>query len=169
MVNLGRITMGQSGSYLQSEHGECWRPNRLPGGTRLISSQVDFFILSWAIHRLNGICLLLHPTNSVSEITSHMKAAKCDTIFTCQTLISTAIGAATQLSLPKSRIFTLPLPEDFLKNPGPIDTFTGLEELVARGSYLAPPEPLAWDKGQAKEQIAYLCATSGTSGKQVST
>ncbi|KAK0701266.1 hypothetical protein B0H67DRAFT_595721 [Lasiosphaeris hirsuta] len=124
---------------------------------------IDFFTLSWAIHRLNGICLLIHPNSSVGEMVSHMRSAKCATIFTCQTLVSTSIEVASQLS---SRVFTLPLPDGFLKNPEPIDGFKNLEQLVAEGSRVGPPEPLAWEKGQAKEQIAYLCATSGTSGKQ---
>ncbi|KAH6855930.1 hypothetical protein B0I37DRAFT_366142 [Chaetomium sp. MPI-CAGE-AT-0009] len=127
---------------------------------------IDFFTLSWAIHRLNGICLLIHPTSSVGEIVSHMKSAKCGAIFTCQSLVSPSVEVATRLSIPQTRIFTLPLPDGFLKNPEPIDGFKSLEDLVALGVQTQPPEPLMWEKGQAKEQVAYLCATSGTSGKQ---
>ncbi|KAK3290800.1 uncharacterized protein B0H64DRAFT_368292 [Chaetomium fimeti] len=127
---------------------------------------IDFFALSWAIHRLNGICLLLNPTSSVGEMISHMTAAKCGVIFTCETLVSTSVEVATRLSIAQSRIFTLPLPDGFLKNPEPTDGFKSLEDLVALGLQVQPPEPLVWRKGQAKEQVAYLCSTSGTSGKQ---
>ena len=133
----------------------------------LMPRQIDFFTLSWAIHRLNGICLLIHPTSSVAEIVSHMQSAKCSTLFTCQTLVSTSVGVAAELSIPLNRLFVLPLPEGFLKNAEPIDHLRGLEQLVSEGSRLPPLEPLVWTKGQAKEQVAYLCATSGTSGKQV--
>lgn len=96
-----------------------------------------------------------------------MQSAKCETMFTCQTLVSTTVEVAGQLSIPTSRIFTLPLPLGYLKNPEAIDNFTGLEGLVSSGSQAEPLEPLKWEEGQGKEQIAYLCATSGTSGKQV--
>ena len=132
-----------------------------------MTGQIDFFAFCWAIHRLNGICLLIHPTSTVDEIMSHMKSAKCSAIFTCQTLVSTSVEVATRLSVPQTRVFTLPLPEGFLKNPEPIDGFKSLEDLVALGAPMQQPEPLIWEKGQAKKQVAYLCATSGTSGKQV--
>jgi len=96
-----------------------------------------------------------------------MRSAKCVTLFTCQTLVATATEVAAELSVPLSRIFALPLPEGFLKNPEPIDHLKSLEQLVEDGSRPQPLEPLTWAKGRAKEQIAYLCATSGTSGKQV--
>lgn len=119
------------------------------------------------MHRLNGICLLIHPTSSVGEIVSHMTVARCGAIFTCQTLVSSAVEVAAQMSVPQSKIFTLLLPDGFLKNAEPIDAFKNVEDLVSEGSRTMALEPLNWEKGQAKEQIAYLCATSGTSGKQV--
>ncbi|KAK0633799.1 hypothetical protein B0T14DRAFT_507874 [Immersiella caudata] len=147
-----------------------WAPNQGSPWDKVVAiyslNTIDLFALSWAIHRLNGICLMIHPTSSVGEIVSHMQAAKCETLFTCQTLVATAVGVAGKLSIAQRRIFTLPLPDGFLKNPESIDGFTGLEELVNLGLQAPPLEPLAWKEGQAKEQIAYLCATSGTSGKQ---
>ncbi|KAH6632038.1 hypothetical protein F5144DRAFT_592886 [Chaetomium tenue] len=128
---------------------------------------IDLFALSWAIHRLNGICLLLQPTSSVNEIVTHMRSAKCRAIFTCQTLIFASVEAATCLSIPQTKIFTLPLPDGFLRNPEPTGNFKSLEDLAAIGAQTGPPPPLVWEKGQAKDQVAYLCPTSGTSGRQL--
>lgn len=95
-----------------------------------------------------------------------MRSAKCGALFTCQTLVSASVEAAACLSIPQTKIFTLSLPDGFLRNPEPIDHFKSLEDLVAMGVQAGPPPPLAWEKGRAKEQVAYLCATSGTSGRQ---
>lgn len=100
-----------------------------------------------------------------------MLSARCSTIFTCQPLLTVAVEAATQLSIPQRRMFTLSLPEEFFKtrDAGGSGPFIDTETLITEGSQLEPLEPLLWKDGQAKEQVAYLCATSGTSGKQVST
>ena len=125
-------------------------------------------MLCWAIHRLNGICLLIHPTSSLVEITSHVKKAKCGTIFTGHPLVSSCIQAAAQLSIPLDRIYTLTMPEAFVGVPEPTDhEFKSVDEMITEGSQLQPLEPSIWKSGQGREQIAYLCATSGTSGKQV--
>ena len=133
--------------------------------------QIDYFVVCWAIHRLNGIVLPLHSTSTVTEITTHMLSAKCSTIFTCQPLLPIAVEATTQLSIPQNRMFILNLPEEFFKtrDAGGSGPFIDTETLITEGSELEPLDPLIWKDGQAKEQVAYLCATSGTSGKQVST
>lgn len=107
----------------------------------------------------------------MAEVTAHMLSARCSTIFTCQPLLTVAVEAATQLSIPQRRMFTLSLPEEFFKthDAGGSGPFIDTETLITEGSQLEPLEPLLWKDGQAKEQVAYLCATSGTSGKQVST
>ncbi len=107
----------------------------------------------------------------MAEVKIHLQSARCSTIFTCQPLLAVAVEAATQLSVPQRRMFTLSLPEEFFKtrDAGGPGTFIDTETLITEGSQLEPLEPLLWKDGQAKEQVAYLCATSGTSGKQVST
>ena len=47
------------------------------------------------------------------------------------------------------------------------ETENRLSQLVAEGSQLGPVENAEWHAGQGREQVAYLCPTSGTSGKQV--
>jgi long-subunit acyl-CoA synthetase (AMP-forming) len=133
--------------------------------------QIDYFVLCWAVHRLNGVVLPLHSTSTVAEVAAHMQSARCSTIFTCEPLLPVAMDAATQLAIPRTRMFTLRLPDEFFKNSrdaGGSGPFIDTEALITEGSQLEPLEPLLWKDGQAKEQVAYLCATSGTSGKQVS-
>ncbi len=106
----------------------------------------------------------------MAEVTAHMQSSRCSTIFTCQPLLPVAVEAATQLSIPQGRMFTLSLPDEFFttRDAGGSGHFSDTETLITEGSQLEPLEPLLWKDGQAKEQVAYLCATSGTSSKQVS-
>jgi hypothetical protein len=98
-----------------------------------------------------------------------MATARCRTIFSCQGLISTCIDAINELSIPLERVYTLALPENYMHESESIDKFKSLDQLVSEGSLLEPLEPLQWAEGQGKQQVAYLCPTSGTSGKQVTT
>lgn len=98
-----------------------------------------------------------------------MTKARCQTIFTCQALAVTCLEAANKLSIPLGRVYTLALPENYgEEDVASFDRFKTLEQLVVEGSQLEPLEHPSWAKGQGKSQVAYLCATSGTSGKQVS-
>ncbi|KAK4169041.1 hypothetical protein QBC43DRAFT_296370 [Cladorrhinum sp. PSN259] len=128
---------------------------------------IDYFVACWAIHRLNGICLPIHPTSSIAEMVSHMEAAKCKALFTCQPLLPTAANAASQLSTPLEETYVLPVSAHSNKQSSREPChLRDIEDLILEGSRLDSLEPLNWGPGQAKEQIAFLCSTSGTSGKQ---
>ncbi|KAL4869853.1 hypothetical protein BDV12DRAFT_208180 [Aspergillus spectabilis] len=147
-----------------------WSPNEGAPEDKVVGiyswNTLDFFVLCWAVHRLNGICLPIHPFSIVPEIVEHMKKANCKVVFTCQSLVANTLEAANELSLPHDKIYTMALPEGYLQNAEPIDQFTSVEELISEGESLETLPPLKWEKGRAKTQVAYYCATSGTSGKQ---
>ncbi|KAL4773244.1 hypothetical protein BDW60DRAFT_222007 [Aspergillus nidulans var. acristatus] len=147
-----------------------WSPNEGEPEDKVVGiyswNTLDFFALCWAVHRLNGICLPLHPFSIVPEVVAHMKRAKCRVIFTCQSLVANTLEAAKELSIPEGKIYTTALPEGYLQNPEPIDQFKSVDQLIAEGEKLQPLPLLQWEKGRAKTQVAYYCATSGTSGKQ---
>ncbi|KAL4879271.1 hypothetical protein BJY04DRAFT_229202 [Aspergillus karnatakaensis] len=147
-----------------------WSPNEGAPEDKVVAvyswNTLDFFVVCWAVHRLNGIILPVHPFSIVPEIVAHMKRANCKVVFTDQSLIANALEAAKELNLPNDNIYTMALPEGYLQNGDPIDQFTSVEELLVEGENSEKLEPLKWEKGQAKTQIAYYCATSGTSGKQ---
>ncbi|EGX96626.1 AMP dependent CoA ligase, putative [Cordyceps militaris CM01] len=140
----------------------------LSGPLLTIMYKIDYFILCWAVHRLNGICMPLHSTCTSAEITSHMITASCTTIFTCSGLMSTCLEAAKELQLPAEKIYTLALPSTYLDNANLEDSprLKTLEQLADQGSQLPQLEPLRWSAGQGKSQVAFLCSTSGTSGRQ---
>ncbi|KAL6863368.1 putative NRPS-like protein biosynthetic cluster [Amphichorda felina] len=98
---------------------------------------------------------------------SHLANGRCHAIFTCRGLASTSVQAAEKASIPLERVYTLPLPEAYIvPDDEPLKRFVSLEQLIDDASQIDPLEPLQWEPGQAKTQVAFLCPTSGTSGPQ---
>lgn len=64
-------------------------------------------------------------------------------------------------------IYLFDLPNEPRQPSEQHETEIRLSQLVAEGSQLDPVEKTEWHAGQGREQVAYLCPTSGTSGKQV--
>ena len=87
-----------------------------------------------------------------------MNKAKCDVIFCDQGTVELAAG----LSIAPDCIFT------FNDSKNTSTQYTSLDALVTHGSQLQPLESLGWDEDRGKTQVAYLCATSGTTGTAVS-
>lgn len=110
----------------------------------------------------------LHTSSTVNEITVHMTAAKCKTIVACQSMMPTCLNAAKGLSISVDRVFQLELPKGYSQDSTPTPGVKSIGGLVDLGAKLPPLGPLMWDEGQGKKQVAYLCSTSGTSGKQAS-
>lgn len=103
----------------------------------------------------------------MGEITTHMTSSRCKTIVACQSMMPTCLDAAKELSIPVSRVFQLELPKEYSQDSTPTSGIKTIGSLVDLGAGLPSLEPLKWDEGQGKTQIAYLCSTSGTSGRQV--
>lgn len=97
-----------------------------------------------------------------------MKLAGCNTIFTCWPLLSTCLQAADQLALDRHKIYLMDLPHPFLPDDNVSSNYRFVNQLVEAGRFLDPVESVSWEPDQGTKQIAYLCSTSGTAGKQVS-
>lgn len=141
-----------------------WSPNSDSPWNKVVAilspNTIDFLIACWAVHRLGGICLLLHSTSLASEIIPHLEKAKCNIIFTVQPLLPTCLEVDQAISL---QVFLFDLPKEI---PDPSKTNQRLTQLVEEGSILGDLEDVKWSPAQGREQVAYLCPTSGTSGKQ---
>ncbi|RDW80797.1 acetyl-CoA synthetase-like protein [Coleophoma crateriformis] len=123
-------------------------------------SSIDYVPLTWAIHRLGGICLLLHPTSSAAELETLMRKANCKAMFTCKALLKPCQDAFTAMNGDPSSIFMLELPEE---PPISVSNKT-VSQLIAEGEHSPDLQPLNLDGFKSKERLAYLCPTSGTSG-----
>lgn len=89
-------------------------------------------------------------------------------LFTCRSLLATAKEVLVESGVQDPSVFLLELPDELAKKKAlPDQGQKTVDQLVQEGSALSEIEPLKWKLGQGREQVAYLCPTSGTSGLQV--
>jgi acyl-CoA synthetase (AMP-forming)/AMP-acid ligase II len=123
--------------------------------------------VSWAIHRLNGISSPASAAYSASELAFQLKNARATCLFTCRSLLPTALRAAEIANIPRNRIYLLPvanLSQEAIDCPIGMKS---LDDLISRGKELPALENLIWSAGQGKRQTAFICYSSGTSGLPV--
>ncbi|KAH6719152.1 hypothetical protein BKA61DRAFT_731637 [Leptodontidium sp. MPI-SDFR-AT-0119] len=127
-------------------------------------NSIDFLIVCWAVHRIGGTCLLIQPTTSVPEIVSHMEKANSKALFVCEELLPVCKQIFGQLpalpektySITDSSALRETLNVNIKSLPQLLEEGQGLKRLDQRWMY----------KGETFNETAYLCATSGTSGRQ---
>ncbi|EEP79140.1 hypothetical protein UREG_03986 [Uncinocarpus reesii 1704] len=155
---------------LDEDHGRaCLADSKKPfvwgnTGDGYNALEVDFFPLAWAVHRLSGIASLASTAYSVDELTHQLRASKVQALFTCLPLLDTALKAAANCGIPRSHVYLLDMPQDHVGNIAKPQGFVSVNKLIEQGSKLEELEPLKWKRGQAVQQCAYLCFSSGTSG-----
>lgn len=93
-----------------------------------------------------------------------MTRANCKAIFACTSLLKACTEVTAPLGIPSNNVYVLPVPDEVTESTPAHMTF---DQLLADGPNQPDLESVKWEKGQGKEQIAYLAATSGTSGLQV--
>ncbi|EXA34448.1 hypothetical protein FOVG_14427 [Fusarium oxysporum f. sp. pisi HDV247] len=143
-----------------------WSPNQGTAEDKVIGvlavNSLDFLVVCWAIHRIGGICLLLQPTTSPVEISSHMTKAKCDILITCEELLPSCKEILNRLPKAPRRIFSINTSNTQLPNfEGEIKC---LPQLYQEGSELPELEQL--QPRDAHITVAFYLTTSGTSGPQ---
>lgn len=122
--------------------------------------------MCWAVHQLGGICLLIHSTSAALEMDSHLELAKCSVIITCAPILPVVEQVAKKRPL---RTFLFDLSKNLQPAESPVSEYKTVQQLVVEGSELSELEHVAMEPGEGRTRVAYLCPTSGTSGKQVST
>jgi len=158
-------------------HDLQWSPNEPARGGKVIAvlseNTVDYLTYCWATHRLRGTCLLLHASTSPAENAKHMKHSHCNILILSPALIESGRAVAAAVGEADLRVYlTEPVPTGIYStsaenngngngNPKTID------ELLDLGKALGPLPALNWSPTEAQSRVAYLCATSGTSGAQV--
>ncbi|KAL6694562.1 hypothetical protein J3F84DRAFT_47583 [Trichoderma pleuroticola] len=125
---------------------------------------IDTMTVSWAAHRFSGVSSPISPSYSAAELARQLKAVKCKALFTCATLLPTALEAASAANLPKTHVYLLEIPEKALKGAIVPTDMNSVDQLIAAGKKMAPLPELKWEQGQGARQTAFLCSSSGTSG-----
>ncbi|KAL4726841.1 putative NRPS-like protein biosynthetic cluster [Fusarium chlamydosporum] len=166
-ARLGRMAAALSSAW-HIAPGQKWHKTV----AILASNCVDTLILSWAIHRIGGGCLMLQPTSSADEMAAHMDRVPPFAMFVSQDLLTLGKEAFEKSSSSSNVPFY-----SFSEAPKPQQTavpetsqeslkMSTLDDLMAAGKDLAPFEKMPLSKGEASRRVAYYCTTSGTSGFQ---
>lgn len=124
--------------------------------------QIDYIPVAYAIHRLSGIASPANAAYSVSELSHQLISSGAQVLFTCTSLLDTAVEAARIAGIRMDRIFIMPMAGDKKQS-----RFENIEDLIAAGSNLPDLDALEWSSGQGARQPAFLCYSSGTSGLPV--
>ncbi|KAL6872000.1 hypothetical protein J3F83DRAFT_733398 [Trichoderma novae-zelandiae] len=124
---------------------------------------IDTMTISWAAHRFSGVSSPISPSYSATELTRHLKAVKCKALFTCATLLSTALEAVSAANI-KTHVYLVEIPEKALKGAAVPAGIKSVDQLIEEGKKMPPLPALEWEQGQGARQTAFLCSSSGTSG-----
>ena len=117
------------------------------------------------MHRLSGVVTPANSSYSAPELEYQLKSSKAKAVFTCVSLLDTALEAAEAAGIAPSDVYLLPTPDD---SKAQWQTLPTVDDLITEGSTMPGLELLRWTKGQGSRQVAFLCYSSGTSGFPVS-
>jgi acyl-CoA synthetase (AMP-forming)/AMP-acid ligase II len=121
--------------------------------------------LAYAVFRLSGIVTPANAAYSAAELEFQLKSAGAKALFTCIPLLGPSLQAAKAAGIPNKHVYILELPKEL--TGGKKVPFKTVDDLITQGQNLKELEPLRFKKGQGKEQTAFLCYSSGTSGLPV--
>ncbi|OBZ69379.1 4-coumarate--CoA ligase-like 7 [Grifola frondosa] len=124
-----------------------------------VPNHVDYAVIIWAIHRLGGTVAPMSPGLTVEELVYQLEIATPSLIVAHTDNLPIALQATTAIGLSHSRIAVLD--GDHSKNT----QFKSIDELIQRHADFPPFTEFLFSSGQAKEKIAFLCFSSGTTGK----
>ncbi|PVH90390.1 phenylacetyl-CoA ligase-like protein [Periconia macrospinosa] len=144
-----------------------WAPNTGSEWEKVVSifsmNHIDYMVLGWAVHRLNGILTPASAAYSARELEHQLRDSRSQAIFTCESLLPTAIQAAAAAGLSEDHVYLLE-PSNQTRTSSSSCSWKSVDELVSEGMNEPPLEELCWETGQGARQVAYLCYSSGTSG-----
>lgn len=133
----------------------------------LCENSVDYLTYCWATHRLRATCLLLHASTLPAENAQHIKHSRCNVLILSSTLLESGRVIAATVGEADLRVYLAHSGlNGFAKSNG-FHNATTIDDLLNLGRARGPLPALSWSLEEAQSSIAYLCATSGTSGAQV--
>ncbi|KAL6899906.1 acetyl-CoA synthetase-like protein [Trichoderma evansii] len=119
---------------------------------KLAEANIDFLIVCWA------------PTTSVPEIVSHMEKAQCKALVVCEELLPVCKQIFERLPKLPEKIYSMTKSASLREALNV--KIKSLAQLLTEGQVLQKL-PNRWIyKGDTFNEIAYLCSTSGTAGRQ---
>ncbi|KAJ8089395.1 hypothetical protein PM082_014643 [Marasmius tenuissimus] len=118
-------------------------------------NHIDYPICIWAVQQFLGVVAPTNPAFTVSELTTHLGIIKPSLLIAQSENILTVEKAAHNVGIPLDRIITID------KNA---KSYTTISQLLEEGQSLPSPPEIKLSPGEGKKRIAFLNASSGTTG-----
>ena len=148
-----------------------WSPNETTQGEKVVAvlceNSLDYVTYCWAIHRLRATCLLLHASTLSAENAQHIKHSNCNVLILSSTLTESGHAVAAAVGEADLRVYLTNSGLNGIATSNGFRNTKTIDDLLNLGRARGPLPALNWSPEEAQSSIAYLCATSGTSGAQV--
>jgi len=118
--------------------------------------QIDYPAALWAALRLGAVPSCANPIYTAHELVHQLNLSKSQFILTHPAFLKSATEAARMVGIPESRIFLI--------EKGSSSGFVTVPELVRIGKSAPEIVPLRLGPGEARNKVALLNFSSGTSG-----
>ena len=117
------------------------------------------------MHRLGGIVCLISSSTEASELADQLRLANVQVLFTCEALYGTSCEALKKIATLPERVVLI----DSVASPGirVPSTVQYLNKLIEHDSAMSFPPSPELSPGLGARLPAFICFSSGTSGKQV--
>ncbi|TBU58568.1 phenylacetyl-CoA ligase [Dichomitus squalens] len=122
-------------------------------------NHIDYAVIAWAVHRLGGIVATHSPTLTSDELVYQFRKVRPMLVVAHPDNLSTALHAMKQSGVTDDRLALL----DGELAPG--TPFPSIESLIQHTGQPRSYTEKVLEAGQAKTTIAFLCFSSGTTGK----
>ncbi|KAF9502465.1 phenylacetyl-CoA ligase [Pleurotus eryngii] len=122
------------------------------------SNHVDYPVLVWAAHRLGATVSTANPSYTADELVYQLQISGSTIIFAHPGSLGIAAEAATMAGIPQDRVIVL--------DSAPGSPYKTVPEMIKFG--LRQPVSFVERRlkaGEAKTKLAFLCFSSGTTGK----
>ncbi|KAJ7105403.1 phenylacetyl-CoA ligase [Mycena crocata] len=123
------------------------------------SNHIDYPIIVWAVHRLRAVVSPCNPSSTVPELTHQLSQTRPSLVIAHSDVIDVALRSAYEAGIPLERVIVLEGEGEYPRWLPTIAHLTaqGLHTPLSLGRKLGP--------GEGRSKIAFLCASSGTTGK----
>lgn len=128
-------------------------------------NHIDYMVLTWAIQRLNGVCNPASASCTVEDLKHQLHDSRAKAIFTCKPLLSIALQAAVAVGIPTCCVYLIDRTAEDSNLIGAASGLKSVQDLVAQGSMESCLDEIMWQPGQGARQVAFLCYSSGTTGR----
>ncbi|KAF2463973.1 amp dependent CoA ligase [Lindgomyces ingoldianus] len=146
-----------------------WKPNIGSEWNKVVNifslNHIDYMTLTWAIQRLNGICTPASASSTVEDLEFQLRDSQAKAIFTCEPLLPIALQAAAAVGIPENHVYLIDRSDQTRTSTNLSCSRKSVQDLVTEGGKEPCLDAMLWEPGQGARQLAFLCYSSGTSGR----